>query len=808
MQTQVHLRHQRGGGASIGQRHRLRHQPHDVAGQLRHLRCRQRHARTQAPGLAHRRAGIQQRLVLRFVAAIPLQEATPGQLPDLLTHQLLFVVPIAQALLHGVGVVAQLPQLRVRTQPHPVVGEARIGLHQRVAAVGLHAEQAGAGQLRVRRAHHDAVRRAARRVDRHAAADRALPARRADGAGCADLRVGLRAGRVRLRSGRIGPLSARGLRLRRAAPGHPARAVQRTDPATTHRALRTLHAQVGQHRPVLHIGRGAALVEVAQSAHVDVQRAAAGDRSADLAGLHRDRRIAPLPCGAVVRVRHVVEAVGAVQRLRLVGHAGRAGDPVDAQVAAGSDARIGVVQVVGDDMHRAARVDHRIRTRARLQHVLHRGARGDAVLLVVVQAAAAGALRMAQDVVWIGVGVLHDQPHAVARAGTVRIGVCEGVALVVEFGCARLVLAHPSKGIAGAAAHLVRIDVVIVPADVVDRHRACARVQPRALAGGPVQRATGEEVRAGLRRKPDRRLMHLIAIGRGVHRVLQDVLRVEVIDLVRAVVAGGADVPVKSKEASDSVRAVVAPAGLIQAHRRGGGRGLRDDHVLADVVERAGVQRQRASDFDGRAEVVHPIGIAGGLLVAIQRTADGRIAIAVDQGTVGVGQLAHADVQTLARGHRGRMGHPGHALGTVEQRAGGDGDVVPIHPPGAHVVHGPRLQLGQRAVDQAAIGQLPARLHVGDALAAHLPAGRVVHIGGRQIQIVRAQHALVQQIAVGVHGQIAVGDQLPGIGQALVQAQAQIALGLHLSIAAERARGQELVALRAQHPGGVGDRVS
>ncbi len=107
MQTQVHLRHQRGGGAPIGQRHRLRHQPHDVAGQLRHLRRRQRHARTQAPGLAHRRAGIQQCLVLRFVAAIAFQEATTGQLPDLLAHQLLFVVPIAQALLHGVGVVAQ-----------------------------------------------------------------------------------------------------------------------------------------------------------------------------------------------------------------------------------------------------------------------------------------------------------------------------------------------------------------------------------------------------------------------------------------------------------------------------------------------------------------------------------------------------------------------------------------------------------------------------------------------------------------------------------------------------------------------------
>ncbi|WP_162484471.1 hypothetical protein [Xanthomonas albilineans] len=52
----------------------------------------------------------QQRLVLRFVAAIPIQEATPSQLSDLLAHQLLFIVSIAQALLHGVGVAAHLTQ--------------------------------------------------------------------------------------------------------------------------------------------------------------------------------------------------------------------------------------------------------------------------------------------------------------------------------------------------------------------------------------------------------------------------------------------------------------------------------------------------------------------------------------------------------------------------------------------------------------------------------------------------------------------------------------------------------------------------
>ncbi len=117
--------------------------------------------------------------------------------------------------------------------------------------------------------------------------------------------------------------------------------------------------------------------------------------------------------------------------------------------------------------------------------------------------------------------------------------------------------------------------------------------------------------------------MHLIPIRRGVHRVLQDVLRVEVVDLQRAVVAGGAQIVV-------GILAVVAPARLIQPHWRGGARGLGHHYVLADVVERTGVQRQRAGDLDGGAEVVHAGGIADGLLVAIQRPADGRIAIAVE----------------------------------------------------------------------------------------------------------------------------------------------------------------------------------
>lgn len=47
----IHLRHQHFWGAAIGQGDAFRHQPHDVAGELRHLCRRQGNARAQVVGL-------------------------------------------------------------------------------------------------------------------------------------------------------------------------------------------------------------------------------------------------------------------------------------------------------------------------------------------------------------------------------------------------------------------------------------------------------------------------------------------------------------------------------------------------------------------------------------------------------------------------------------------------------------------------------------------------------------------------------------------------------------------------------------
>ncbi len=246
--------------------------------------------------------------------------------------------------MQGVGVVAQLLELSIGTEPGAVVGEARIGLYQRVAAVGLHAEQAGAGQLRVRHTHHDAVRRAAGGVDCHAA----LAVDAIDGV-------------------------LRDARLRDTIGCHRVRAVQRTGTATADGRLITLHIQVRQHRRILHVGRSRALVDVAQITYVDLQRATTGDRAADIADRRDDRWVTPRFVIFTARtIGGVFSIVVAVQRLRQVSHAGRAGDAVDAQVAAGGDACVGVVQVIGDEVHRAAGVDHRIWARTRLQHILLR----------------------------------------------------------------------------------------------------------------------------------------------------------------------------------------------------------------------------------------------------------------------------------------------------------------------------------------------------------------------------------------------------------------------------------------------------
>ncbi len=115
--------------------------------------------------------------------------------------------------------------------------------------------------------------------------------------------------------------------------------------------------------------------------------------------------------------------------------------------------------------------------------------------------------------------------------------------------------------------------------------------------------------------------------------------------------------------------------------------------------------------------------------------------------------------------------------------------------------------MGHAAIDQATVEQLAVADQVGEPLAGDLAVGGVVDIARCHVEITGPQHALVGQIAIGVDGQGAIGRQLAGIGQALAQGEAEIALRLQLAIAAERACVQPLIAARAQQPCGIGDRI-
>ncbi len=227
-------------------------------------------------------------------------------------------------------------------------------------------------------------------------------------------------------------------------------------------------------------------------------------------------------------------------------------------------------------------MDHGFRTRARLQHVFDDGAGGHAIAFVVAQLTAAGALRIQQDVIGIGIGPLRPQLHAVGGAGAVGVGIPERVAGIVKRGRAGLELRHLDERIVSADGHLIGVGLVVLASDVVEGQRARLRVQARALAGGTVQGAAFKKIGAGLWSDADDRAPHVIPIRGDVGTVFQDVIRVEVVDLAGAVMAGGADI-------GPAVRAIVAPARLIQAHRCQCSGGLGDHDVLADVVDGGGV---------------------------------------------------------------------------------------------------------------------------------------------------------------------------------------------------------------------------
>src|SRR5690606_16824145 len=124
--------------------------------------------------------------------------------------------------------------------------------------------------------------------------------------------------------------------------------------------------------------------------------------------------------------------------------------------------------------------------------------------------------------------------------------------------------------------------------------------------------------------------------------------------------------------------------------------------------------------------VVQGGGRAGGAALGIQRTADGEVAVAVDQRAVAVAQRLHADVQALARRDGGRAHAAVHRLGKVVEGGCGDGHVIAIDAAGTDVVNGIGVDAGlTQAVDQAPVGER-AGVHAGVGTA-HLAGGGVVH---------------------------------------------------------------------------------
>ena len=145
--------------AGLGQvQHRHQHllagdggvfQPHDIVGQGRHLFGGEAHAHGQVQLLARADGIVHQVLEHTGVAGLAVDKTLAGAGDHGLLDQALFIEAIAQALLAGIGVVAQLGQHVIGTQELSHVGQLRVGLDQVLVRVG--------GKLAVGQALHAAA---------------------------------------------------------------------------------------------------------------------------------------------------------------------------------------------------------------------------------------------------------------------------------------------------------------------------------------------------------------------------------------------------------------------------------------------------------------------------------------------------------------------------------------------------------------------------------------------------------------------------------------------------------------------------
>ncbi|CAE6869164.1 hypothetical protein R75465_08166 [Paraburkholderia aspalathi] len=181
--------------AAIWQRHRLVHQPHDVARERVHLRSRKRHARLQVELLRGAHAGGHQRAVFILIVRVALQVDAAGELCDLVAHQLFLIHAVAEAFFDRQGIQSQLTEHVVTRDELRIACQARIGHDQvRLAGRGMERIQATGRQGDVQRAGSACHRlRGIRRPDRHTGSN-LIRAERAAGcacgrAGCGDVGI-------------------------------------------------------------------------------------------------------------------------------------------------------------------------------------------------------------------------------------------------------------------------------------------------------------------------------------------------------------------------------------------------------------------------------------------------------------------------------------------------------------------------------------------------------------------------------------------------------------------------------------------
>ncbi|KWT87772.1 PE-PGRS family protein [Variovorax sp. WDL1] len=260
-------------------------------------------------------------------------------------------------------------------------------------------------------------------------------------------------------------------------------------------------------------------------------------------------------------------------------------------------------------------------------------------------------------------------------------------------------------------------------------------------------------------------------------------------------------------------------------------RGAARDCVLDPMFARArlqdpgdavvGVVQDRGADagvvrgLDRRGVVAERCGGAGGPSVGIQAAADGEVAGAEDQRSIAVADRLGADVQARSRGDGASGRDAVDRLGQVVQRGRADGDPVAVDAAGADVGECSRVDAGDHAVDDAAVGDGVAGGERG-GMAPDVAGGGVIDVARREGQcIARGQRAAVGDVAAGGDAQVVAGNgpARGGGDHVLRQREAHVASGAQLAVEAERGGidGQALVrqhgAARVGHIQGLGGRV-